>query len=320
MDLDYLLFLQEIRQSLPPCVEHFFATLSAINVHPLLFTIPFIIYWCVDKRRGQILLTAVWLGNILNSFAKLSVCCYRPWIRNEAIVPARRAIPGATGYSFPSGHTATAVTVFGTLGWLYKKESKLLLAFCAMVIALMAFSRNFLCVHTFQDVVFGLAVGILSMFIACKFVAWSEKNTDKDLKVLLLVLGTVALVFAYFALKNYPRDYMENGELLVDPKKMMKGGLKACGYVAALATSWYLERRFIKFSMNVSVPEKICRALAGCAFMGIFNFCLNPLITGGMNFYLKNFIKGCLTVFPGALFAPLVFIPLHALFKKNIVR
>ena len=66
MDLDYLLFLQEIRQSLPPCVEHFFATLSAINVHPLLFTIPFIIYWCVDKRRGQILLTAVWLGNILN--------------------------------------------------------------------------------------------------------------------------------------------------------------------------------------------------------------------------------------------------------------
>lgn len=317
MDLQCLLFLQELREQLPFFVEKFLAVVSALVVHPLLFTIPFIIYWSVDKRKGQVFITAVWLGNILNSLTKLSVCCYRPWIRNPEIHPSPLTIKGATGYSFPSGHTTNATAFFGTAAWLYKKQSRALVAFCCVCVALVACSRNYLGVHTPQDVICGLALGLFSTWLSVKFCAWAEQNADKDKQALLLTLGIVALIFIYYVFKNYPRDYKADGSLLVDPKRMMKSGLKDCGYIAALAISWFVERRWIKFSTDISLAERICRALIGCAFMALIFFCLMPIVTKDMPFYLKNFVKGLLTVFPGALFAPLAFKPLSAAFAKK---
>lgn len=317
MDLKYLLFLQNIRQSLPYWVEKFFALISAIDINPLLYLIPFVIYWSVDKRKGQRFLTAIWLGSIVNSMAKLSVCCYRPWIRSEAIQPSPLAIPGATGYSFPSGHSTSAMTMFGSLGWLYRKQSRAFFAFCCAVIALVMFSRNYLGVHTPQDVIFGAAAGVLTIFLSIKFCDWAEENRDKDAQVLLMALGIVALVFVYYAFKNYPRDYKADGSLLVDPKRMMRSGIRDCGYVTALAVSWFIERRFINFSTDVSIGERVCRAIIGCAFMGLCFFVLLPPLIRPMGYYPHNFVRGLMTVFPGALIAPLAFKPLHALFEKK---
>lgn len=317
MDLQYLLFLQEIRERLPLCVEKFFAFTSALTVNPFLYVIPFIIYWSVDKRKGQIFMTAVWLGNILNSLAKLSVCCYRPWIRSAAIHPSTHTIKGATGYSFPSGHTTNVTAFFGTLGWLYKNRSRALFAACCAFIALVAFSRNYLGVHTVQDVIFGIGLGILSTWLAIKFVEWAEANTDKDAQALVLALGIVALIFIYYVFKNYPRDYKADGSLLVDPKRMMKSGLKDCGYISALTIGWFVERRFVNFSTDIKTPERIARALIGAALMGLCFFGISPIVAKPLNFYLANYVKGFLTVAPGALFAPLLFKPLAALFEKK---
>ena len=317
MDLQYLLFLQGLRERLPHWVEVFMAAVSAIDVYPLLYMIPFVVYWSVDKKRGQIFVTAVWLGNILNGLAKLSVCCYRPWIRSEAIHPSKLAIAGAGGYSFPSGHSTCAVVLFGTGGWLFKKESRALFAVCCAFIALVAFSRNYLGVHTPQDVVCGLALGVFAVWLSVKFCAWAEQNTDKDLQVLLLTLGIVAMIFLYYMFKNYPRDYKADGSLLVNPKKMMKGSIRDCGYMTALAIGWFVERRWVKFSTDVSIAERICRALVGIALLGLVYFVINPIVTKPLNFYLSNYVKGLLTVAPGMIFAPLLFKPLSALFAKN---
>ena len=317
MDLQFLLFLQGLRERLPHWVEVFLAAVSAIDIHPLLYLIPFIIYWSVDKKRGQIFVTAVWLGNILNSVAKLSVCCYRPWIRSQAIHPSPLAIKGAAGYSFPSGHSTCAVTMFGTGGWLFKKESRALFYACIAVIALVAFSRNYLGVHTPQDVVCGLALGVFAAWLSVKFCAWAEKNTDKDLQVLLLTLGIVAIVFLYYVFKNYPRDYKSDGLLLVDPKKMMKSGLRDCGYITALVVGWFIERRWVKFSTDISIAERICRAIVGSAILGLCYFVIRPIVAKPLNFYLANYVKGLLTVAPGTIFAPLLFKPISALFAKK---
>ena len=317
MDLQYLLFLQGLRERLPHWFESFMAAISAIDVHPLLFLIPFTIYWSVDKKKGQIAVIASWTGNILNSLAKLSVCCYRPWIRSQAIHPSPLAIKGAGGYSFPSGHSTSAVAIVGTLGWIYRKKSRALFAFCLAFIVLLAFSRNYLGVHTPQDVVVGLAVGALATWLSIKFVEWSEKNSDKDAQALLLALGIVTLIFIYYIFKNYPRDYKADGSLLVDPKRMMRGALKDCGYMTALAISWFVERKFIKFSTDISLGERICRALAGSALMALFSFVLIPALPNEINYYILNYVKGLLTVFPGALLAPLSFKGISALFARK---
>ena len=317
MDLQYLLFLQALRERLPHWVEVFLAAVSAIEISPILYLIPFIVYWSVDKKRGQIFVTAVWLGNFLNGIAKLSVCCYRPWIRSEAIYPSPLAIEGADGYSFPSGHSTCAATMFGTGGWLFKKESRALFYICLVIVALVAFSRNYLGVHTPQDVICGLALGVFAAWLAIKFCAWAEQNTDKDLQVLLLTLGIATLVFIYYIFKNYPRDYKADGSLSADPLQMMKYSLRECGYMTTLAIGWFVERRWVKFSTDVSIAERICRALVGCAVLGLCYFVIRPIVAKPLNFYWANYVKGLLTVAPGSLFAPLLFKPISALFNKK---
>ena len=69
----------------------------------------------MDKRWGYIFLTNHWFGELVNGVIKLTVCAYRPWIRSDLIEPAGDSKMAATGYSFPSGHTRTATTNYGTI-------------------------------------------------------------------------------------------------------------------------------------------------------------------------------------------------------------
>ena len=72
-----------------------------------------IIYWAVSKDFGAYLMMG-WSGNrLVNGALKVTACAYRPWIRDARIVPYGNAITTATGYSFPSGHTMNAASIFG---------------------------------------------------------------------------------------------------------------------------------------------------------------------------------------------------------------
>ena len=95
---------------------------------------------------------SIWGGEVLNCIVKLTVCAYRPWIRSELIEPAGDSKTAATGYSFPSGHTMCATATYGNVFlWQYKKRRWLAILSCIAII-LTGFSRNFLGVHTPQDV------------------------------------------------------------------------------------------------------------------------------------------------------------------------
>ena len=112
MDINYLLFLQELREKLSPAVEIFMGIISAIDVHFMVILIPALFYWCLNKKNGEFIFFTYCFGDFLNGVLKLSVCCYRPWIRDPRIIPSKYAIAHATGYSFPSGHSVNAGTIF----------------------------------------------------------------------------------------------------------------------------------------------------------------------------------------------------------------
>ncbi len=107
-----------------------------------LVIIPAFIYWCVDKKRGLYTLASYNVSVSVNAVVKLTACVYRPWIRDARIMPACDAITTATGYSFPSGHTTTAVPIYGGMAVRAWKKPRWISVICIIMTALTAFSRE----------------------------------------------------------------------------------------------------------------------------------------------------------------------------------
>ncbi|MBR3632141.1 MAG: phosphatase PAP2 family protein [Elusimicrobiaceae bacterium] len=247
MDIEYLLWLQQFRNSIQdawtPCLE--MVSLFAVTYLVLL---PTFIYWTVHKRNGLFTLTALHICVAFNAVLKLTVCAYRPWIRDPRVLPAGNAIETATGYSFPSGHTTTATPIYGgmAVGFWHSPRMRWAAVLCIIAILITGFSRNYLGVHTPQDVGVGLLLGVLSLWGTWKIFAYVDKHPEQENKFLLGGILFSALALLYITYKPYPLDYID-GKLLVDPQKMMNDGYKDIGALAAFCVARYIEKRWIGF-------------------------------------------------------------------------
>ncbi|SFG45112.1 phosphatase PAP2 family protein [Oribacterium sp. WCC10] len=247
MDIQYLLWLQELRNATGGVFDEFFNGISKVAVDLMPF-LPFFIFWCVDKKWGHRFLVTFGISGLLNGIIKLTVCAYRPWIRSDLIEPAGDSKVAATGYSFPSGHTTEATAVYGTVFSWQKKTRRWLAVLSGVLIALTGFSRNFLGVHTPQDVVVGFTVTLISILVigrAQERINGDERKLDNlSFAGLLVIIGTLI----YIMLKPYPMDYVD-GVLLVDPNKMMNDTFKACGAFTGFLAGSYVERHFIHYEI-----------------------------------------------------------------------
>jgi undecaprenyl-diphosphatase len=102
-----------------------------------------------------VLLTAssVWTADLLALAIKAGVERPRP----SASVPAADPLMGAGGWSFPSGHAATAFAGAVALAYLWRRGAP----FFFLLAAAIAFSRVYVGVHYPGDVLAGGALGIL---------------------------------------------------------------------------------------------------------------------------------------------------------------
>ncbi len=247
MDIEYLLFLQNLRIATGGIFDEFFNAISKIAVDIMPF-LPFIVFWCVSKKWGYRFIATLGIGELINGLIKLTVCAYRPWIRSELIVPAGDSKVAATGYSFPSGHTMSATSTYGTAISMQHKKRKGLSVFCGVMIALTGFSRNYLGVHTPQDVV----VGFTEAVIVILAVGAAQRRINGNVKTLdlLTLVGFFAVAGAliYITQKPYPMDYVD-GKLLVDPAKMMNDSFKSCGAFLGFLIGSCLERHYIRYEV-----------------------------------------------------------------------
>ena len=113
MDISILLALQDFRNGAGAVFAGFLSKMTWLGELNTVIVIMALIYWCFSKEAGTYLLLG-WSGNRLaNGLLKVTACAYRPWIRDARVVPYGDSITTATGYSFPSGHTMNAATIFG---------------------------------------------------------------------------------------------------------------------------------------------------------------------------------------------------------------
>ena len=262
MDINYLLLLQNFREATGGMLDAFFEIVTKLGETTYVLLFLGAVYWCIDKEKGIFMMFALYTNRIANGFLKITACVYRPWIRDARITPVPGAMADATGYSFPSGHTANAASVWGSAAVLKNKNSKFptaLKVFFGVLVFVIAFSRNYLGVHTPQDVVVALVLAAVIIFLVSKLTATLEKNPNADIWVLIAGAAICALLIVYAALKKYPADYDADGKIIVDGAKMALDSYKNAGMGLGFLVGWFVERRFIKFSTDVSVVERVAR-------------------------------------------------------------
>ena len=98
-----------------PGLNEFMLAITTLGEETAFLVLALIVFWCVDKRRGYFLMSVGFAGTILNQFLKLWFRIPRPWVLDENFTILEAAREAATGYSFPSGHTTSAVGTFGSL-------------------------------------------------------------------------------------------------------------------------------------------------------------------------------------------------------------
>ena len=304
MDIDILLALQEFRNGAGSFLTEFFSKMTFLGEINTAIVIMAILYWSVSKELGSYLLMG-WSGNRLaNGVMKVTACAYRPWIRDARILPHGNAITTATGYSFPSGHTMNGATVFGG-GAMRRDLPGILRAVSGVLVALIAFSRIFLGVHTPQDVLVGAGAGMLVMFLTLRLMNWIAAHPEKDWLVAAVGLCLGAAVAVYAAVKPYPADYNAEGKLIVDGAKMANDTFKGVGYCAGFLIGWILERRYVGFQTEVSVARKLTRAATGLLGFYLVSLILAPLVKAWIPGFAGTTLSCFIQIFYVAFLFPL---------------
>lgn len=262
MDISILLSLQSFRNGAGACLTDFLDQMTFFGENSFIAIALALLYWCVNKELGVYLLMGYCGNRFVNSLLKVTFCVYRPWIRSAAIIPYADAQASATGYSFPSGHTANATTVYGGSA-LRREFPRMLRVLFFVIVALVALSRMFLGVHTPQDVLVSFGVGIAVMWCVLKLTQWLQRRPEKDVTVAVIAVALFILLGLYAAFKSYPEDYDSQGKLIVDGAKMANDTFKGVGWGLAFFLGWALERRFVRFSTEIAWTQKIARCVTG---------------------------------------------------------
>lgn len=290
--------------------ETLFKLFSALTTSAVTAAIPAILFWCINKPAGIFLLFNAMFGKVINDLIKGTFCVYRPWIRDTALIPAS----SSSNWSFPSAHTQFTTSIYGGFAFFYRKTFPQLILPCAAIVLLVAFSRNFLGVHTPQDVLFAIAYSVALMFVTEKIFAWIGRDEDRQLTFLIGGLAIVALIFLWLYFKPYPEDFL-NGKVIVDPLKARADAFDALGFGMALFLGWFLEQRFINFKTQVAPKIRLRRILIGFAVLGVIAVAIYPLLKNFFSIEVYNFFKAFLPFFSILFVIPLIFTKVEERFK-----
>ena len=304
MDIEYLLFLQRFRESINDSLTPFMEGISLFAVTYLIM-IPVFVYWVVSKRKGLYTLVSYYLCCGFNAIVKLTVCAYRPWIRDARVHPAGDAITTATGYSFPSGHTVTAGPIYGGLAvvsWSWKKFVSVILG---IFLLLTAFSRNYLGVHTPQDVFVGICESVFWLIIVAKIFTYLDEHPEKENLLLLICFIAGWLGIAYITFKPYPMDYVD-GKLLVDPQKMMNDGYGDICLLIAFPVARYIEKRWIGFQAPGLKGAGLAAGIAGLIPLFLMIKFMRPALDGVLGTHWGHFANTFIIVLYCIALWPLV--------------
>ena len=226
------------------------------------------LYWSYDKEFGRFVGLNMLVANVWNPLIKNLFLRLRPYFVSDRITLLRKIDPSADafdvaaqGYSFPSGHSSGAVTVYGSLAARGRKKWLTVLA--VLLPLLVGFSRVAVGAHFPTDVLAGWALGLLVIVL----VPWLRQRLSRGVfYAILLLIGLPG--FFYCTSTDFYTSYgMLLGFVLAEP----------------------FEERFVRFENTRSPIRAVLRVVGG----GGVYFALNTLLK--LPFSSELLARGALT-------------------------
>lgn len=238
--MEILRFLEGIRT---PFLDSFFSVVTHLGEETFFIVLGIVFFWCVNKKEGYYILSVGFIGTILNQWLKLIFRIPRPWVKDKNFTIVESARSGATGYSFPSGHTQSSVDVFGSIA-RYEK-AKWLRIICIAICVLVPISRLYLGVHTPLDVGVSLIIALVLILGLFPFIQNCFEDTKKMRILFMGMIILSALYLAFVNFYNFPKD--------IDAENLSHGvenAYKLLGCTVGVWIGFEVDRKYINFKTD----------------------------------------------------------------------
>ncbi len=249
--MDFLYFLQELRN---PVLDTIISLLTNIGSEVVVIGVLCLFFWCLDKKTAYKLCFTYFISGLAVQGLKIACRIDRPWIKDSRLYPVESAREGASGYSFPSGHTQSSTGLFSSLAFHFKKTWLYIVGFA--LIALVMFTRMYLGCHTPMDVLvaFGITV-IVSFAVNYAFEHFKATKTTNVIVFIAIEIISLALIgYSYYVVASGK----STAELAMDC-------FKAAGAGIGFGIGWFIEVTFVNFDPKAtkSVWKQILKMAIG---------------------------------------------------------
>ena len=290
--MELLYFLEGLRT---PLGDAFFSLVTHLGEETLFIVAGLLVFWCIDKWEGYYLLSVGLTGTVINQFLKLWFRIPRPWVKDPDFTIVESARAEATGYSFPSGHTQSAVGVFGSAArWNRQKAVRLI---CILLCVLVPLSRMYLGVHTPADVGVSVVVALALLFGIYPVI---RKSVNDPKAMRLLLAGMVALAAGYLAfvtLYPFPADVE-----VTNLSHGTKNAYTMLGCMLGVWATYEVDSRWTKFDTEAPLLGQIGKLALGLGLLLAIKagakaplqaLFANDYLADGLRYFLMVVFAGC---------------------------
>ena len=253
-------FLYLLEAHRTPFLDRFFYAVTQFGSEALFIVIGLALFWCVSKKEGYFLLSVGFFGTILSQFLKLFCQIPRPWVRDPSFTIVESARAGAAGYSFPSGHTQSAVGIYGSIARWHR--SWILRAVLFVLMVLVAFSRMYLGVHTPADVAVGALISLVLVFGLYPVIRRASDDNHIMTWMILAMLAVSTLYLLYVLLYPFPPEI--DAENLTSATK---NAWTLFGALWGLLVAYWADRKYIHFQTEGTFAAQFVKLILGAGLL-----------------------------------------------------